>query len=57
MNNESQTISIESILHQATTPWLSFVLATLGYCFIGLILALRQQQFQFCILSFYFYFL
>ena len=47
MNNESQTISIESILHQATTPWLSFVLAPLGYCFIGLILALRQQQFQF----------
>lgn len=47
MNNESQTISIESILHQATTPWLSFVLAPLGYCFIGLILAIRQQQFQF----------
>ena len=47
MNNESQTISIESILHQATTPWLSFILAPLGYCFIGLILALRQQQFQF----------
>ena len=46
MNNESQTISIESILHQATTPWLSFILAPLGYCFIGLILALRQQQFQ-----------
>ena len=56
MNNESQTISIESILHQATTPWLSFILAPLGYCFIGLISALRQQQFHYCILSFYFYF-
>ena len=47
MNNESQTISIESVLHQATSPWLSYILAPLGYCFIGLILALRQQQFNF----------
>ena len=46
MNNEPQSMSVSNILHQLTSPWLNFILAPLGYCFIGLLLAVRQQQFH-----------
>ena len=47
MNNEPQSMSVSNILHQLTSPWLNFILAPLGYCLIGLLLAVRQQQFHF----------
>ena len=47
MNDNTQTLSIENLFQKAISPWLSYLLAPLGYCLIGVVLALRQQQFHF----------